>query len=96
MLSEVLWELGKRKVLGSERRIHAWSVGCSAGEEAYSLVLAWEQALRSQFLPCSIALQCLGTDSSADAVAAAQAAEYSVHAVQVREHSGPCGPWACL
>ena len=50
VINEVLWEIGKAKAANSSRRIQAWSVGCSAGEECNSLILAWEQALRQQFL----------------------------------------------
>jgi chemotaxis methyl-accepting protein methylase len=83
-LDEVLWQLAKQQLLrgGSTHTVHAWSIGCSAGEEAYSVLLAWEQLIRPQLLPASVGLRYHGTDCSRAAVDAAQRAEFSSHAVQ--------------
>ncbi|MEC9053507.1 MAG: CheR family methyltransferase, partial [Actinomycetota bacterium] len=86
---EVLWELGKAALrrpaaqsggAAGRRTIEAWSVGSSAGEEVFSLLLSWEQAL-SAHLP-GVDLRVEGTDCSAKAVEAARCAEYGVHATQ--------------
>eukprot|EP01043_Picozoa_sp_COSAG02_P065022 COSAG02_NODE_9681_length_2142_cov_1.976505_1_plen_522_part_10 len=79
--NEVLWELGKDAVQrGAGHAIEAWSCGCSAGEEVFSLLMSWEQVLAEHFV--GVDLSCLGTDISADAIEAAQRAEYGEHAVQ--------------
>ena len=80
--NEVLWELGKcalQRPEEEERVIECWSVGCSAGEEAYSLLVSWEQAL-SQHLE-GVSLRVLGTDLSDAALDAARRAEFSTFAM---------------
>ena len=79
---EVLWELGKEALQrkAGERTIDAWSCGCSAGEEMFSLLMSWEQVLMEHFP--GVELQFLGTDLSNDAIDAAGRAEYGAHAVQ--------------
>ena len=80
--NEALWELGKWALQRpeSQRTIEAWSVGCSAGEEVFSVLASWEQAVWPHL--GDVDLHFLGTDLSAHAVDAARRAEYGVHAVQ--------------
>ena len=78
---EVLWELGKDALRrGVGQTVEAWSCGCSAGEEVFSLLMSWEQVLAEHFP--SVNLSYLGTDISHDAIDAANRAEYGEHAVQ--------------
>eukprot|EP01043_Picozoa_sp_COSAG02_P016419 COSAG02_NODE_721_length_18054_cov_3.613422_7_plen_600_part_00 len=79
--NELLWELGKDALQrGAGQAIEAWSCGCSAGEEVFSLLMSWEQVLAEHFP--GVDLSYLGTDISHDAIAAAKRAEYGEHAVQ--------------
>jgi chemotaxis methyl-accepting protein methylase len=78
---EVLWELGKYATQNGQSAIEAWSVGCSAGEEVFSLLMSWEQALAPHMDP-ALKLRFYGTDLSDQAVDAARRAEYCAHAVQ--------------
>ena len=52
--------------------LRAWVVGCSTGEEAYSLAMAFTEVAESlpQFSACR--LQVFATDLSADAIAVAR------------------------
>ena len=78
---EVLWELGKGALQrGVGQTVEAWSCGCSAGEEVFSLLMSWEQVLAEHFP--GVNLSYLGTDISHDAIEAANRAEYGEHAVQ--------------
>jgi len=52
----------------------AWSAGCASGEEAYTLVLAWEYAIRSAFP--AVALRVLASDADETMVSRARAASY--------------------
>jgi chemotaxis protein methyltransferase CheR len=58
--------------------LHAWSAGCSTGEEAYSLVIGAAEALGTPDPPVHV----LGTDLSADALARARAGVYGSRAVR--------------
>ena len=80
---EVIWELGKYAIQqksASKPTVEAWSVGCSAGEEVFSLLMTWEQVLAEHFEGTE--LKFFGTDLSDDAVDAARRGEYGSHAVQ--------------
>ena len=68
---EVLWELGKYATQNGQSAIEAWSVGCSAGEEVFSLLMSWEQALAPHMDP-ALKLRFYGTDLSDQAVDAAR------------------------
>lgn len=54
--------------------VEAWSVGCASGEEPYSLVLAWEFAVRP-FSP-AVALHVRATDADETMVRRARAGSY--------------------
>ena len=57
--------------------LRAWVIGCSTGEEAYSLAMAFIEALDS--LPASDAceMQIFATDLNADAIAAARSGRFA-------------------
>ncbi len=78
-----VWQELKDRVLpellaaGTEgRRLRAWVVGCSTGEEAYSLAIAFKEAVDALPEPGSHALQIFATDLSADAIAVARRGWY--------------------
>ena len=52
--------------------MRAWVVGCSTGEEAYSLAIAFTEALDTLHLAGRRELQIFATDLNADAIAAAR------------------------
>jgi two-component system CheB/CheR fusion protein len=52
--------------------LRAWVVGCSTGEEAYSLAIAFVEARASMPKAAACALQIFATDLSSDAIAAAR------------------------
>ena len=57
-------------------RLRAWVVGCSTGEEAYSLAMVFKEVVEASAAlhPCS--LQIFASDLSADAIAAARRGQY--------------------
>jgi two-component system CheB/CheR fusion protein len=58
-------------------RLRAWVVGCSTGEEAYSLAIAFREMAASQPAPEPWTLQIFATDLSADAIAVARSGRFS-------------------
>lgn len=61
---------------GSGERLRAWVVGCSTGEEAYSLAMAFAECIESRPEYRTCELQIFATDLSADAIAAARTGHY--------------------
>ncbi|WP_348705106.1 chemotaxis protein CheB [Acidovorax soli] len=59
-----------------ERRLRAWIAGCSTGEEAYSLAIAFTEMVESQPEYSGFELQIFATDLNADAIAVARAGQY--------------------
>jgi two-component system CheB/CheR fusion protein len=57
--------------------MRAWVVGCSTGEEAYSLAIAFIEALDSLPAPGHRELKIFATDLSADAIAAARSGRFA-------------------
>lgn len=72
--STVLPELARRAVERG-RAVEVWSAGCASGEEPYSVVLCWEQAVRPSIL--GTALQVHATDADEVMVRRARAAAYA-------------------
>ncbi len=70
----VLPALLARRTPGSLR---AWVVGCSTGEEAYSLAMAFREVADTQPAPDAWTLQIFATDLSADAIALARRGYFS-------------------
>lgn len=74
-LAEVdLPELLARRTRGDPLR--AWSIGCSTGEEAYSLAMVFCEAAERIPAPYDLTLQIFASDLSADAIASARRGQY--------------------
>jgi two-component system CheB/CheR fusion protein len=71
----VLPALLARRTLGTPMR--AWVVGCSTGEEAYSLAMAFREVADTQPNPNAWTLQIFASDVNADAIAAARRGQFS-------------------
>jgi len=56
--------------------LRAWVVGCSTGEEAYSLAIAFAEAFEALPATAPRELQVFATDLNADAIAAARSGRY--------------------
>ncbi len=56
--------------------VRAWVPGCSTGEEAFSLAIAFREAMSALNPSPAIAIQIFATDLNRDAVATARAASY--------------------
>jgi two-component system, chemotaxis family, CheB/CheR fusion protein len=70
----VLPALLTRRKAGSALR--AWVVGCSTGEEAYSLAITFREIVATQATPDAWTLQIFATDLSADAITAARSGHF--------------------
>ena len=73
--STVLPALLARRTPGTELR--AWVVGCSTGEEAYSLAIAFREVADTQPVPDAWTLQIFATDLNPDAIAIARRGHFS-------------------
>jgi len=72
---EVLPVLLARRA-GERRQLRAWVVGCSTGEEAYSLAMVFKEVAGTKPDYAAIGLQIFATDLSADAIAVARKGVY--------------------
>ena len=74
---QVLPELMNKRLLesGSEP-LRAWVVGCSTGEEAYTLAMLFKEVQAQKVEWASLTLQVFATDLSAEAVAVARKGTY--------------------
>jgi two-component system CheB/CheR fusion protein len=70
----VLPALIAQKTAGT--RIRAWIVGCSTGEEAYSLAMVFREAMDALPTQADCTLQIFASDLSADAIAVARRGRY--------------------
>jgi two-component system CheB/CheR fusion protein len=73
--SVVLPELFDRA--GPDRRFRAWVAGCSTGEEAFSLAMAFTETRERLAGPAASKLQIFATDLNADAIAFARRGRYA-------------------
>lgn len=73
----VLPALLARRTPGKELR--AWVVGCSTGEEAYSLAIVFREVADTLPTPEAWTLQIFATDLSADAIAAARTGHFAAN-----------------
>ena len=78
-----VWELLKDKLIPQMLAAHpergalrAWTVGCSTGEEAYSLAIAFKEALEKARPVSNCSLQIFATDLDKDAIDKARAGIY--------------------
>jgi two-component system, chemotaxis family, CheB/CheR fusion protein len=65
---------------GPSREIRVWSAGCASGEEAYSLAIAFAEALGTE--ECAERVKIYGTDVDNDALRDARAGVYSAKALE--------------
>jgi len=65
------------------RRLRAWVVGCSTGEEAYTLAMVFKEAADALPAPDACSLQIFATDLSADAIALARKGHYPARIAEV-------------
>ena len=72
---KVLPALLARRMLGTGLR--AWVVGCSTGEEAYSLAIVFREVADTQPVPDAWTLQIFATDLNADAIDVARRGHFS-------------------
>ena len=77
---ELLVEFVRRRLVGLDRPLALWSVGCSSGEEPYSLAMAVAEVLREQELPALYGVT--GTDISLNALGKAREALYPARKLQ--------------
>jgi two-component system, chemotaxis family, CheB/CheR fusion protein len=61
---------------GAGRRLRAWVIGCSTGEEAYTLAMVLKEACDALPVPDSCTVQIFATDLSVDAIAVARKGHY--------------------
>jgi two-component system, chemotaxis family, CheB/CheR fusion protein len=66
--------------IGPEREIRVWSAGCASGEEAYSLAIAFSEALGVE--ESAKRVKIYGTDVDEDALRDAQVGLYSAKALE--------------
>ncbi|MFO7550005.1 MAG: chemotaxis protein CheB [Haliea sp.] len=59
-----------------DRRLRAWVVGCSTGEEAYSLAITFQEVIRQHRSFRDYSLQIFATDLSRDAIDTARRGRY--------------------
>lgn len=71
---------------GQEVRLRAWVVGCSTGEEAYSLAMVFREAVDALAGADACTLQIFATDLNADAIAFARRGHYSARDVDALDH----------
>ena len=62
--------------------LRAWVIGCSTGEEAYSLAMVFQEVLAAMPHPPALSLQIFATDLSAESIAFARKGVYSARAVE--------------
>ena len=75
--------LGTLPQLGGEQgRLRAWVVGCSTGEEAYTLAMLFREVADSLPGPNSRTMQIFATDLSVDAIAVARRGHYPARIVE--------------
>jgi two-component system CheB/CheR fusion protein len=60
----------------TERKLRVWVVGCSTGEEAYSLAMAFSEVIRQQREYSDFTLQIFATDLSPEAIDTARRGRY--------------------
>lgn len=71
---EVLPTLAQQAMSCGDRCLKVWSVGCSSGEEPYTVSLLWRLRLQSQFP--EIGLHILASDADSNMIRRAKAAAY--------------------
>jgi chemotaxis protein methyltransferase CheR len=72
---ETLPLLAEMALARGDSAIFCWSIGCASGEEAYTLKIIWERALRAQFT--TLSLRIVATDSDVHMIERAQGGVYT-------------------
>ena len=72
----------ERASLRADPRLRLWVVGCSTGEEAYTLAMLVHEALRAAGPACPVTCQIFATDASSDAVEYARRGLYPASALE--------------
>ncbi len=62
----------------AEQKLRAWVIGCSTGEEAYSLAMVFTEAAQRLPQPHAFTLQIFASDLSPDAIVSARRGQYPV------------------
>lgn len=74
LVDDVLPRLAREAIAGGRTAVTAWSAGCGAGEEPFSLVIAWELALAARWP--TLTLEVLATDLDDGQLGRAATARY--------------------
>ncbi len=74
LAADVVPELLARR--SGEHSLRAWVVGCSTGDEAYSLAIVFTEAMQRQAKGHEFSLQIFASDLSPDAISAARRGHY--------------------
>ena len=74
LAAEVVPDLLARR--GAEHHLRAWVIGCSSGEEAYSLAMVFTEAIQGLARPHELSLQIFASDLSTDAISVARRGQY--------------------
>lgn len=82
----VLWQLAREIMLGhqdrpgsADKKITAWSCGCSTGEETFTMQLLWANRVNRHYPQCNFEI--IGTDLSHDNIDGASRGLYPPHAL---------------
>ncbi len=75
LADDVLPELASAVTERGDRVLRVWSAGCASGEEAYTVAILWEMALRSRYP--EIAPDILATDADGGMISRAREAVYA-------------------
>jgi two-component system CheB/CheR fusion protein len=62
----------------AEHKLRAWVIGCSTGEEAYTLAMVFTEAAQRLPRPHDFSLQIFASDLSPDAIATARRGQYPI------------------
>lgn len=62
LTDKVLPSIAEAALAKGSRCIHAWSAGCCAGEEPYTLMLLWRLSLQSRFPDLELQIRATGID----------------------------------
>lgn len=89
-----LAELLAQERAGSSGRLTAWSMGCSTGEEAWSLaMLLLAHSRNAGGVPSPHAIRVFGSDVDAQSLALAERGSYPVEAARAALHAVLPDPW---
>jgi chemotaxis protein methyltransferase CheR len=78
--ADVLPELARGAVARGDNALRGWSAGCAMGEEAYTLVLIWNNVLQADF--SELGIEVVGSDIDDQLLRRARRACYSYSSVK--------------